>query len=311
MIRSTPVVHKSRAGGCALYFMAGDAKLYALDCATAAVLWAFATGEKPDEFQSSSPCVYDSGSGGDALVYVGSVDGHVRAVNAAAGTLAWAFATAGPIYSSPAVTVLPNGTAVVLCGSDDGAVYALSAATGALLWSFQTGDFVRGSFAFATIGGAAAVLFGSNDFTAYALDAVSGAVLWRFKTGGAVYATPTTHVDAAGALSVFIGSYDYNVYALDGATGTPRWNFTTLGYVVASPTVIASGGAARVYVGCDQTLSETLFYAIDARTGALAWTYFVENAPIWSSARAVLENPGGPIVVFGAQDGNVWALDLP
>lgn len=66
-----------------------------------------------------------------------------------------------------------------------------------------------------------------------------------------------------------------------------------------------------MYVGCDQTLSETLFYAIDARTGALARTYYVEKAPIWSSARAVLESPAVPIVVFGAQDGNVWALDLP
>ena len=38
------------------------------------------------------------------------------------------------------------------------------------------------------------------------------------------------------------------------------------------------------YVGCDQTLAQTLFYALDAASGTVAWTYFVEDAPIWSTA---------------------------
>lgn len=61
------------------------------------------------------------------------------------------------------------------------------------------------------------------------------------------------------------------------------------------------------YVGCDATVTESFFYALDALAGTQLWTYFVEDAPIWSTAVAVDD----ALVAFGDQTGMVWALTLP
>ena len=55
-------------------------------------------------------------------VYVGSKDGNVYALDAATGQVRWTYTTAGPVYSSPAVS---GGT--VYGGSGDGKLYALNA----------------------------------------------------------------------------------------------------------------------------------------------------------------------------------------
>ena len=158
----------------------------------------------------------------------------------------------------------------------------------------------------------AAVFFGSNDDHVYAVDLASGHALWTFSTAGDVYSTPQVYDNETdGSRTIFVGSYDQNVYALDARTGAVRWKTSTLGYVIASPTVIVTGDSVRVYVGCDQTLDETLFYAIEAASGDIAWTYFVENAAIWSTAKPVLSNSAGPLVAFGDQNGYLWALKLP
>ena len=121
------------------------------------------------------------------------------------------------------------------------------------------------------------------------------------------------------------------MYALDAATGAQSWAFKTVGSVIASPTVVNTSVGPRMcvrgegprgqscvmrrcfplrlcsYVGCDATVTESFFYAIDALVGTQLWTYFVEDAPIWSTAVAVDDT----LVTFGDQNGMVWALTLP
>lgn len=241
-----------------------------------------------------------------------------------------------PPHRPPQVNTLPasaGGGPAVVVGSDDGAVYTADAVTGALRWRFGTGGLVRGSFNFTPpdAAGNVTVLFGSNDFSVYAVDLATGAQRWAYETAGYVTSTPQVLANAsAGSVTLFVGSYDYKVYALDAATGALLWAFKTLGSVIASPTVIETSVGPRMcvevgvrgewagaratfppiccsYVGCDQTLDETYFYAIDALSGASVWTYFVENAPIWSTATPVDDT----LVVFGDQTGMVWALELP
>jgi outer membrane protein assembly factor BamB len=114
---SSPAV----AGGV-VYVGSIDGKVYALNAATGAVKWTYATISAV----MSSPAV----AGG--VVYVGSDDQKVYALNAATGALDWSYTTGGNIGTSPAVA-----DGVVYTGSSDGNVYAFGLSGG------TTGDVRR------------------------------------------------------------------------------------------------------------------------------------------------------------------------
>lgn len=306
MIRSTPAVFTFPSALTAFFFVAGDGKLYSVDAGSGKLLWSVASGVT-GAYQASSPAVHDFGNGA-VYVYVGSVKNSLYAFDANNGTAVWALPTGGPIYSSPKVRSLSNGSVAVVVGSDDGVVYTADALTGSLWWQFQTAAMMRGSFNFTDTANGTTVFFGSNDNNVYARDLATGAPRWSFATGGYVTSTPQVYDNNASfGATVYIGSYDYNVYALDASTGVVRWIHKTVGSVIASPTVVETSGGPRIYVGCDATVTQSLFYAIDAIEGHQLWTYYVEDAPIWSTAVAV----DNSVVVFGDQTGVVWALSLP
>src|SRR4029077_6784678 len=122
---------------------------YALDAASGALRWKFATeGERrfaarhlhgagpaaetmPDPFDLflSSPVVSAD------TVYFGSGDANVYALDASSGTLRWKFHTGNVVPASPAQA---GGTLYV--GSWDSYFYALDAASGKERWRFKTGE---------------------------------------------------------------------------------------------------------------------------------------------------------------------------
>ncbi len=169
--------------------------MYALDAATGAKLWSFATGGAID----SSPAV----AGG--TVYIGSNDDSVYALDAATGAKQWSFATGNLVQSSPAVS---GGRVYV--SSTDGNLYALSTSDGTKLWSFATGG---GRSSPAVAGGT--VYVGGDDHDVYALDAATGTKQWSFATSGAVDSSPAV---ADGV--IYVGGNDGHIRALDAATGT-------------------------------------------------------------------------------------------
>jgi len=69
-----------------VYVGSGDHNVYALNGATGALLWNYATGDKV----SSSRAI-----GSDGTVYIGSWDNKVYALNGATGSLVWSFTTGG------------------------------------------------------------------------------------------------------------------------------------------------------------------------------------------------------------------------
>lgn len=138
--------------------------------------------------------------------------------------------------------------------------------------------------------------------------------------------TPTAYYDATkDVVKVFVGSYDDNVYAIDGRTGAKIWAYTTVGNVIASPTTYLLNGQLRVYVGCDNTITEAFMYALDGTTGAVVWSYNlpdskmktsnnaapnevqITDAGIWSKSK-VIEIDGYTIVLNGDQIGNMWCF---
>lgn len=139
---------------------------------------------------------------------------------------------------------------------------------------------------------------------------VSGPVLegqpgikWEYRTRGAVRSSP-----AVTASTVFIGSNDSTLYALDRATGRVRWRYAAGSAVSSSPAVagglvIAQSAAGVIFAVAEQTGRPRW----RVQTGPLlphdfdrgAWDYYVSSPVI-----------AGDMVIVGAGDGAVYALDL-
>lgn len=138
-----------------------------------------------------------------------------------------------------------------------------------LAWKRNLGAPIHGRSQPACVGDA--VYQATMDGTLYALDADSGAIRWQARTGGPIVATP-----AVADGRVIVGSLDGRLYAFDaGRGGEPLWVLdsqrldgespTMRGRFVASPTLV--DGTA--YVGC----TNRTFYAVDAATGRVRWTF--------------------------------------
>jgi eukaryotic-like serine/threonine-protein kinase len=275
-----PVACTPAVAGGVLYFTSSTGALAALDAATGAPKWVCpveyerrfeakglhgyppAAQTIPDAWDlfTSSPAVVDG------WVYFGAGDGGIYAVEAATGVLQWTFRTGDVVHASPAVA---DGT--VFVGSWDSRVYALDAHAGTLKWTFQAGmdPAVHNQEGFqsscAVAGGT--VYVGCRDAHVYALDAATGKRKWAYTTGKSwVIGTPAVQDGV-----VYAGTSDTSRFlALEAKSGRLRFNVDARAYVFSSPTLCGP----RAYVGCH---NGTL-YAIDARTGAIDWTFRTEGS---------------------------------
>lgn len=126
---------------------------------------------------------------------------------------------------------------------------------------------------------------------------------WRFDTDGSIIATPTVQGD-----TIWIGGSDGRLYALDRLTGRVRWR-TDLGAPIASTAAVAGG---RVIVGT----RDGRFHGLASSTGRRLWRLETgpdlpfpwgrESGDLWTASPVV----AGSVVVVGAGDGRVRALDL-
>jgi outer membrane protein assembly factor BamB len=132
--------------------------------------------------------------------------------------------------------------------------------------------------------------------------AAFGGLQWRVQTGGPVRSSPVLSES-----TIYIGSGDGSVYAIDATTGTIRWRHATGGAVASTPAV----GGGLVFVNGN----DGRFRALSAADGSLAWSvatgaaiplkWGYESGEIYTSSPAL----DGATVVFGSQDGHVYALD--
>lgn len=155
---------------------------------------------------------------------------------------------------------------------------------------------------------------GAENGNLYAIDLRSHQLQWLFHARGGIASTPAV----ADGLVVFLAR-DGSVHALDAATGSTAWTFHTQGEAVfsahgmfglpmtpepvpdpwdlyLSSPLIHDG---KVYVGS----SDQRVYALDLRSGKLAWAYKTGGVVHSSPALA------GRNIVVGSWDGAVYALD--
>jgi outer membrane protein assembly factor BamB len=249
----------------------GDGNVYALEAATGAELWRFATAGRV----RSSPAVVDG------VVYVGSADGRLYAIDFETGEQRWRFDTEGvsllsadfgydrkTIQSSPAVV---DGT--VFVGARDGRLYAVDAGTGSLSWQVDEGPSWVGSSSAISDG---VVFTGWSDaLILHVVDAATGEERWRFNTGHRVFSSPAIAGDM-----VYVGNADGFFFAFDKATGEERWRYRVGDAVRSSPVVAGD----VVYFGSD----DGSVYALEAANGpsplrAVFWDEGARNFAAYGS----------------------------
>lgn len=115
---------------------------------------------------------------------------------------------------------------------------------------------------------------------------------WTFNVGG--YVSGPAVADGI----AYAGSGDGHLYAIDISTGGLRWKvLLDTGFDASWPTVVNG----TVYVGTG--VDHGLFYALNAKTGAIVWK-FRPGGGVFNSP-AVVDGK----VYFGADDGDVYALN--
>jgi outer membrane protein assembly factor BamB len=325
--------------GDVVYAASGDGHVLALDRNSGHTRWSYDAG---------SP-VQSSPATAAGLVFVESRDGAIHGIDAKSGKRRWRTATgptlplpwgheSGDIYLSS-----PNyANGMVIVGAGDGFVYALDAATGATRWRARTEGRVRDTPAIA----GNRVFVGSFDGRVYAFDLATGKQQWRYDTEGATlrsgnYGFDRRSIQSSPAVAngvVFVGARDGLLYALDANAGTPRWKYDhKISWVIGSPAVVDG----MVYVGSSDA---HFLQALDAATGVERWRTDAAST-VWGSAAiagkhvvygdgagrlhigdrdtgkdlalfrtgaAIHSSPvvDGNLVVFGSDDGGVYALRI-
>ncbi len=154
----------------------------------------------------------------------------------------------------------------------------------------------------------------SSDHKVYALDAKTGEQRWSFFTGGPIRLAPT-----AADGRVYVGSDDGSVYSIDAHSGRLLWKFTAeekqaylpgngrmiSRWPIRAGLVVDSG---KVYFGAGLFPKEgTYLFALDAKTGNLAWRQSVDRSPqgymLASSERLYVPTGRTSPVVYARADG--------
>jgi outer membrane protein assembly factor BamB len=156
-------------------------------------------------------------------------------------------------------------------GSWDGQLYAIDAETGQQKWAFKAGqdpqyhNQVGFQSSPAVVDGT--VYVGCRDAHVYALDATSGRKKWDYPTSKSwVNGTPAVRDG-----TVYVGTSDTSRFmALDARTGRLRFSYTAGAYIFSSA---ALAGDLAYFGSHDGRL-----YAVDAKTGALAWQFQTEGS---------------------------------
>jgi outer membrane protein assembly factor BamB len=273
---SSPVV----ANGI-VYFGSGDGNVYALDAATGAARWKFATGD----------VVHASPVFADGVVYVGSWDSWFYAIDAATGKQRWRFHGGEDalvhnqvgFQSSPAVV-----DGVVYTGCRDANLYALDAKTGAEKWKVShNGSWVITSPAVAD----GKIYYATSDSALYnVVDAASGKSLVQEQGNAWMFSSPAVAGDV-----VVIGVSNGSLEARDRSNGKVLWEFQTE----------AAKQNAGWVLTAQRKFNNSLLFRVqsqDATTVAVERVF--TNGAIFSSPLVA-----NGAVYFGSTDGNLYAIE--
>ena len=172
----------------AVYAVAKDGGVYALDVNTGVTLWSRQLGISP----TPQATIYSTTGGlsvGNGVVYVEAADAKSRpprnynvwALDANTGATIWKSGSIGNVSGFGTTPAVANGTVYV---GSSGYVNAFNASTGAPIWQYQPDAGDVGSPVVANgvvyVGWWKLAGFGTGYYTNAALDATTGNVLWNW-----------------------------------------------------------------------------------------------------------------------------------
>ena len=211
----------------------------------------------------------------------------------------WKFNTGYTISSTPAV-----GKGLAMVGDASGTVYAFALTDGAVKWKFQA---QRAVYSTPDVSGDQ-VLFASTDGNVYCLNVTNGKEIWHQATGRPLVACPLIVGE-----TVFLGSSEGRFRALSLKDGRKVWDFEGLnGFVETQPLFYDD---KIIFGAWDQQL-----YALDAKTGALAWKWKGDRPgtllspaacwPVAANGRVFIVAPDRKVTALDAKTGNqIWRSD--
>ena len=264
-----------------VYFGSSDGHVYALDAATGALQWSYATGD----VVHASPTIAGN------TVFIGSWDGVFYALDATTGQLKWRYqAGVDPVthnqvgFQSSAAVM--NGAVYVGCR--DGHVYAFDAATGQRLWDYSTSQSWVNSTPAVRDGLVYAATSDTHRF--FALDARSGRLRFTVDTRHLVFGSPALSGDR-----IYVGVMNGRLLALDRQSGAIAWTFLTDG-AREDPLKIYDADGRRTPL-----TAKPIFHNFMDMTYHLAQMF---------TAGAIISSPvvADGVVIFGSTDGNVYAV---
>ena len=263
-----------------VFFGCGDGNLYALDAATGALRWKFATGD----VVHASPA-YEAG-----ILYFGSWDSYLYAVDAATGQKKWQFKTGEDalIHNQvgfPGSPVVVNG--VVYVGCRDAQLYAIDASTGTQKWKFDN----KGSWVVvspAVMDGK--VLIGTSDSgLIHLIDAATAKPAFDLHVQAYDFSSPAVAGDIA-----YFGLMNGTFLAVDLKTGKQLWEFQTE----------VSRQNHGFYLNSDKTLNSTMLFRGTYEETAIGVERMFTLGSIASSPLVL-----NGAVYFGSTDGYLYALE--
>jgi outer membrane protein assembly factor BamB len=263
-----------------VYIGSGDQHVYALDAATGALKWAFATGD----VVHASPAVVDG------VVYIGSWDRNVYAIAAATGKELWRYTTGNDttIYNQIGIAssaAVADG--MVFVGGRDGHFHAVDAKTGALRWKINN----KGGW---TIASPAVkdgiVYFPTSDGRRFkSVEAATGTVRIDLENVAVSFSSPAIAGETA-----FYGTSDGYLNAVGIKDGKLKVRFQTDGSKENGPRYTAEDG----------TLKTGLMYPDRTLDGMMI------GMRTMMTLGSVLSSPvvAGGVAYFGSTDGHLYAV---
>jgi len=200
----------------------------------------------------------------------------------------WTFQTGYAIAGSP--TLWKD---LAFFGDASGALYALSFRDGKVRWQFKT----AGPVYCTPEASDGVVAFASTDGNIYALRATNGAEVWRYETARPIVASPRI-VDRV----LYIGSSEGEFRAFDLASGHLDWHFDGVAGFVETKPQFYDGKV--IFGAWDEHL-----YALDAKSGGLAWKWHGDRAGAMYSPAACWPIAAEGKIFIAAPDRKLTAVD--
>jgi outer membrane protein assembly factor BamB len=241
-------------------------------------------------------------------VYAADAKGVLHAIDLVSGQRRWTYQGGEEGFAT--TPLVCDGR--VFVGDLGGMFHAVSADKGAKLWTVDTGGAIHASAnapavstpgvstpAVSTADPAATRIVVSNDAgKVFCLDPIKGDVLWTAQAGDRINSAAAIVGDTA-----YIAGCDAKLLALNMADGTERFT-AGLGAVSGGSPAVIDG---RLIVGTDGGR----VVCLSVPDAAPLWSYeqIKEGAMAYASP-AIADGEAGGVVVIGARDRQVHAIDL-